>query len=1261
MTDFITIGAANNDYYFEPNPGEYFLQFKSTGSYYEAIVTVDVYNVSRGDIFRLGGFFVEVLSVVNNVLTLKYPDDGQMTPPPIVPVPSKLYQALRKREFSPLYDNLMFTWYKELDQSWTLQSAFGVIVDDLAEGLPMPDPYEEFGLFRTLNVVPSTAGINWINGNHKGCDKSCSGGKNLLYSCYFRNDNLKRTLIAFGALATWPAYGAGGVLIGLFMPDVYSSCDTAANGAAEKGRNCSGTYRVCVPDDKNVLAYTFTGLQALSTTVLSSTTGTRQQTGLWTTTNPNHNIAEDVRISTVYTQTAGISLSQSDGFIFPSWSWTRIANQAPSASLSYVLPGTSTAGCNAGYGFYTILDKSVCRLCNAGTYSPAGGHGACQPCTLTHTCPTGSSNDTTLCAAGYYCENTASNVLCPAGYYCPAGTVQPLLCANATVSSTVTAHLSSQITGMGSVRTSVAVSLDTPVSNNWIVSISGFISILKATADFAATVSGTFNLVNPGVVSTAVSGQVAKVQTKALYCPAGSSAVNRCPVGKRCPTPNDWFYCQIGTFCRDTDDSLGVYTGKQCDPNMYYKPPNVAVVQGSIQGASDPTTGTTCYSCPPGYTVDVNQSGCQCPYLYVWSHQQNKCVISCPAGQSLNADGSACVDCPLDTFTNVEGMEACIPCPINFRSRGVNAQGVWTSSGAVGCWCSGIRTSDSSQVLNGGNVTWNQRFNRCEVSCPTGTSVFYSDCFPNTIPATPKPLSTSWCMDPNLYKLIPNGYWTQLNARWFDTNDLDYTYTFRQIGIKEGDTFNKSGVRNVPGLGGYRGLNPIINTGTPIVTNACIAYLVTDNTAYRCKDITLQDCYETPDTDSFGFMTCNDYLSEYCGVQASDYIDIMGACPSPCYTFNDRTEQCDFVVGVQDSSCYVCPDVTVNGTSYPLYNSTANSDGTCSIKGSASLAALCPSIWGNNGALDNLAADAGIPVLLQARLISWVTTIIGGAAVETIAPVRAERYTPTPQSTAIYPGFYLDAGALYRCTGGNYCPGDGKVYDCPAGYYCPGPASVTSCSGTSTCYPGSSTPTKCTASNSCLRNSSSMVTCPAGSYCPDPAQLIGCPAGTYSTATGQISRTTCVTCEAGYYCTGQTNKTQCSAGNYCPIGSTQEKQCPEGFYCSDPSILPRRCPAGVSCPVGTGTDYSRVCSGTTRPNDSFTACISCQIPPNSIYTNSSGCESTRCTGHQEPNGTKTYCVNCTLPAGSIWMNSEGCDSIGCPDGLVPNSSNTKCR
>jgi len=1204
----------------------------------DAQVTPQNYNDGRGVISQvivtinppvplLQGDRVLVGSLLNAFTVTSVGGSGQVTlecpkqdeHPTTIPNGTRITWFFIKTKFDPAHDNIMFAWYQEIDnKQWTEISAFDDLIFSCIDGGTMPDPYDKFDVFRTLpNTKLSSTGQTHIYDARQGCNKGCSSGKYLLYNCY----------VNFGAM--------------------YSSCDTHSNGAAQRGPICEGTYNSCTPDlntQLNTLAKQFTGLRAVDNVITSKERGNPNSDLLTTPDSPNYTSTNNITMSTTYvqTQTTALSLSQTDLANFPSWMHARLGTQTVNDIQTQI---EGSAGCTPGDGRVTLNQVRMCQRCEAGTYSP-GGTSSCLPCADGTYCPYGSSTSTP-CQGGHFCTTPASQEMCSAGYYCPPGTVTPLLCADAVTSTTIQTTVSTTLPSSGIPSGPITIQLanQAAVQPLYIINIVGMLTALKAVTPT------TFTQLTPMTYGTITAGTPdanVKIQTQALYCPAGTSDSSppRCPVGYRCPDPSQQLMCNPGQYC-STLDGYGVYEGQGCPVDQYYYPPNltsiataIAVINGQLN-----TAGVQCARCPTDTTDGVNddQTGCICknPATMTWSRVENKCIRNCPAGQTPNpTSDNLCQLCPAGTYIDTASaghVSSCMKCATNFVSS--------ASDDRTTCICS-KRRSDGTDLTNG-STQWYPRWNRCKVICDSGYTAFYSACIPNVRDALQSGDSIT---DPSLScPATPTFTDGWKCSKWAGQPIVAYNHV-----CTTGERL-------------WRKYSDVTNYTLDTASGQC-SLTYTSRSSTVSNPASMSQIRETT--------TGNIYTQ-----------NPNKTCTSSCYTYRSSNGKCNFT-GTTDASCYRCPmSAEFNGASYDLYGEKTRYDSTlgkvvCDILGTLP---QNPSLWGNDGALDDIpnnCTDITDPdCQLPPKLVNALKENFSGAMSARRAPsTRSSRGTPASTiSTPNVDSFQCPAGfrcvdgirstsRIFPCTAGNFCALDTPMSLCPEGYYCPGELAPLACSSTegeTGCQSGCIRPIPCDQGNYCPETGSSTQTaCPVGYYCPSPREKVPCPAGTYSGTTGRTSVTECQNCTAGNYCPeGSSTQTPCTAGNYCLANSVSQNQCPVGHYCSTSSTPPKKCPPGIQCPAGTATNYDLLCTGNQRPDPTYTSCVTCQPPPpGAVYKNQSGCDIVKCTGRTQPNAGKTSCDPCpTRKAGYIWGSAQGCSEIRCPVGMVPSASGTTCK
>jgi hypothetical protein len=482
--------------------------------------------------------------------------------------------------------------------------------------------------------------------------------------------------------------------------------------------------------------------------------------------------------------TTAITLTPTQRNWFPQWTLDRLLT-GQFAIDQFELETAN--GCDPGYGEVTIGHHKYCEACAAGTYSP-GGFTTCQPCTSGNYCPHGANNNTTKCAAGYYCSTPASQIQCPAGSFCPEGSTTTTSCDSFNFGpSTKTTRLSAAIPARTGNQNTLTVSLadSTYAQPFYVVTIPGFIA-----GSMNVITSTLLNIFTPQPNPLIPINTSVTIQTKALSCPVGSSYVSRCPEGMRCPQSSQTLECDEGHYCRDPDDGLGVFIGTRCPADQYYLPLNLTIVQSILYGQEN-TDGSHCYSCPSGTTVNSSQTGCVCPNApqKVWSSMKAMCISNCPPGSAPpdNDYNGVCTQCPANKYSDVAGDALCFDCPLNFVST--------STADRTGCTCTNTRHDGST--LSNGTTTFIPRLQRCKVKCNDGYRAFYSNCYVNTFspPRIPYVEPTNVTLphfygtprdeygaDPNIfYPRIKVTYYcppgsSTLETRYYQEN---VTYTFR--------------------------------------------------------------------------------------------------------------------------------------------------------------------------------------------------------------------------------------------------------------------------------------------------------------------------------------------------------------------------------------------------------------------------------------------------------------------------------------------------
>jgi Tyrosine-protein kinase ephrin type A/B receptor-like len=657
----------------------------------------------------------------------------------------------------------------------------------------MPDPYEPYGLFRSLYLSPRSGAYT----GQVRCDQHCDSY--VAYNCYVRQ-------------------GAG----------VTISCDIDAPGySLGTFGECDGTYKKCTPDKTTLLnswsrvysnlipvdifnGVTIHGLNSQQinstdvqntrwSTVYSIATYNNPDSLNWGTitidANGNFSISNSqpadyffsgltvilsastssISLSgpqkqyTIGTtngtstfqllETSGASVSTTPGTLtgvtfslweygsirndfldatsagdFPFWSQGRFNNQAGFQNTTGFLE--SPFGCPAGYYVMARNNINYCEVCPAGTYS-FGGHTRfqCTPCTLGHYCQKGSTHDGPQCAPGYYCPDPATQYSCPAGYYCPQGTVFPISCDTQDTKDGTFTSVTGTVTLYADSPNTIGFSANPNFLPATIATLTPLLGSLQLLSNTVA--SSIFKVILDQNLNAVGTGpQTLSYHTQAHFCPIGSSTARLCEASNYCPFSRFEIPCSSGNYC-----PVGVYKGYPCPAGTYYRAPQLSKVNVGQLNAD----GSHCYQCPysvvgdptsPRLQVNATQDGCLCgdPNL-AWSLEEELCILNCPPGQFANTLSNRCENCPPGTFSNAYAQAQCVQCPDNFQST--------VNSSKTGCICTNTR--HDGKVING-TVVWNNTYNRCQMtSCAPQYTMYWSDCVPNTKPA--KRNTTYTCKD----------------------------------------------------------------------------------------------------------------------------------------------------------------------------------------------------------------------------------------------------------------------------------------------------------------------------------------------------------------------------------------------------------------------------------------------------------------------------------------------------------------------------------
>lgn len=1199
----------------------------------------------------------EVSSVSGTMVSVKFnttmnPNLGGL----IIPQGTIINSSVFKKEF---VNDMMFSWYQEVDGgAWTeiqfsndtVKSAFlSYCLDDGT----MKDPYDAYGLFRTLPLSPMPGAV-YTMPNREMCDTGCS--EYLLYNCY-NGEN--------------------------------QSCDTANGGALYPGTSvCAGTWKSCRPDN-NTLLTTFspkiTNLTAISITRmdtpprysgLSLAPGTVSQ---YNKTDINSTKWSTIYVPETYNDPTGalkskvIPKDDTTRSYFPSWTVERIVSE--SYLTITVSLAVSPTGCPGGYGVKRLNSTEFCEICPAGQWSSGGRTNGCTKCTLGNYCPQGSTNDTTKCAAGFYCDTPASQIACPLGFYCPVGSTRPISCDTevlpdgTTQTTTITSGIAATTIQTSSVD--FAVPAGFTFVKAAVVGLPGIVGPLKYAG------GTTFTLVTPQFWTSAIPvGTTLTVQTKAHYCPLQSAAPQRCGQGLMCPTSSQQLFCPAGNYCNDGSNK-GVFAGTQCPSGSYYAPPNVTNGNILAFGQSN-TDGSNCYTCPAGTSgPTANQDGCICTdTTKTFSINTGTCIKICAAGSAPDpTDQTKCYSCPTGTYTNQAGMAACIKCADNFTSVGT-ANGADVTSGATGCRCTTARAGGGT--LGNGTVAWDSTYNRCKVTCTGNYTPYWSDCVPNSVNATPIYLTT--CPDD---AVLYNGACYTCTGISQPTPDISIN-----AGPPSTPVLDKTNVRC-----SYTYLKRVCRCrhGGPL------ANCPTDRTCQdETKTVTISPIPSCPAP----CFTLSGTTCEFSGgTTAACY-----TCPATSALYPGTTYQIyasdspQGKVGVGNQCPIKEPGVLNTNPPSPWGNDSLFDGNT-----SAGLSYLLTKL----GTVSNFTARDGSVKCYPGKVCTNFTLTSGpsnGTAVTAGAACPEGYYCTSIDTTPIVCplGSYCPAGAALptACSTGSYCvEGSSSQTPCPAGYYCEKGNLKTPClPGTYSASTGASSASTC-------------LVCPAGSYCPSgSASATTCPVGNFCPmGSGALNQ-----CSEGYYCPTTQAQIRCPGATTCPAGTSanygivcDRTTVPNGAYsgcsaCPNPAAYYIWDPAYATSPTSIVLPPATTISGAYEPirfrdvtvnNFNFIAGKSITAVSGGFKltgtvlsstaselvinvngysgtgTSSAawtitpfGCDTVvKCQGHLKSSADFTKCEGCPLPAaGFIWAGSSGCETVQCTDGLIPSADLTTC-
>ena len=300
----------------------------------------------------------------------------------------------------------------------------------------------------------------------------------------------------------------------------------------------------------------------------------------------------------------------------------------------------------------------ACGQCSAG--SSYSGCGQCTPCsTGTYVATTGYSTSCTQCAPGTFATSTGSTA-CAACTVCSDGYYETLACT----------HTQNRQCGLclscptnqyrsGCTLSSSGACSNCPVcpAGQYTTGCSGRQQGNCATCPPSNSCAGElYSQPVPWKVTSCPAGSYLSTNPSALsdgkctlcsstyYCPAGSTALNRCPAGSYC--------------------SLNGITKTQCPAGSYCPEGSTAHITcgpGSYSSSSAATSSSVCTQCSAGHFAGAAGS--------------TACALCSAGSVSGGAGFSRCTDC-VDTVTyqSLQGQSVCNPCTKDTCPAGTSTQ-----------------------------------------------------------------------------------------------------------------------------------------------------------------------------------------------------------------------------------------------------------------------------------------------------------------------------------------------------------------------------------------------------------------------------------------------------------------------------------------------------------------------------------------------------------------------------------------------------------
>ena len=888
---------------------------------------------------------------------------------------------------------------------------------------------------------------------------------------------------------------------------------------------------------------------------------------------------------------------------------------------------TATTATKCSKGYYSpelnAISIDTCRDCPPERYCsfdglsvPGDGSGSAEL-------------DFDLCDAGFYCAKKAISQRpgaesipvgmygpCYAGHYCPQGSSFPLPCPSGTFHKVVSDTLKAKTE-----CTACPAGKYCPIK-----------------AMLSSNIDGTDEYpCGEGYFCDSGSHTPRKeICTPGNYCPTGSSAESKCPIGEYqyAYGQSACLKCPAGFYCKD--EGMTTYAATPC-PKGHYCPIGTKIADqfkcpiGTFNPLEAASSSTFCILCPPGYwcgalgledykglaDADLCVQGYYCPE---GSKSGDNFKNKCPKGYYCPAGSSRPISCPGGKYCASEMLHT---------NQGDCVNGYY-------CKWNAITATPTNLGVDGGD--------ECSPGyyCPAGIS-FMIPCPPGTYNPSKLKASPTDCLR------CDDGSYCSANAATTVTGECsagfycDATVYFPLGTAAGGPGFADEG-RGFTVPNPADRLCPIGHkcpTGSP-ATTACVDEYQDEigqsvcklcPAGYKCTTEKKELCLNS-------LADISDSISVYClsGDMAATN------CPAGTYTYKNGASI--------DTDCITCPPghycpntgsagkvIPCVSGNYCLAGATSTTDPvnykTCPKSHFCPIGSITPipcpygRFCDTTGLTEsiltdpNYECDAGY----LCKEGSETKTPIGSSAG---GPCKAGYYclkgttNPTPCGIGKYrqtTGGEAE-GDCTTCTDGKYCTRKGLQYPitpCDAGYYCPDGQEPVLCPAGARCESGSKTFEPCP--NKMYQpepGHASCVTCPAGyycalvdgntdtqnaavarypiicskgNYCPSNSDKeYKCPAGTFNPRMGGISVSDCEDCTPGKYCAiaGLEAVTgSCTAGWYCtskaktatPSDNTGA-QCPTGHYCEAGTYLP------MKCPIGKYSDSLKATSDAT--------CLDCQ-------------------------------------------------------------------